>query len=97
MTIALITAILLIQGFTLFTTSTLGHHLMSTQDTIDTIVATLAKAKSEIVNEIGKLNEQIAAAGVAEQVDTTALEAVAQALDDVVPDAPVDAPVDPAE
>lgn len=94
MTIALIAAILLIQGFTLFIISTLGHHLMSTQDTIDTIVATLAKAKSEIVNEIGKLNEQIAAAGVAEQVDTTALEAVAQALDDVVLDVPVDAPAE---
>ena len=85
-----------IQGFTLFTTSALGRHIMSTQQTIDIIVATLAKAKSEIVNEISKLNEQIAAAGVTEQVDTSALEAMAQSLDDIVPDAPVDAPVDPA-
>lgn len=94
MTNGFIAAILAIQGFTLFTTSAIGRQLMSTQETIDAVVTQLGKAKDEIVTEIGKLNEQIAAAGVTDQVDTTALTAAAQALDDIVPDAPVDAPVE---
>jgi hypothetical protein len=73
------------------------HHLeglfMATQDIIDAVVAQLGKAKDELLTQIADLNAQIANAGVAEQVDTTALTAAAQALDDIVPDA---APADPA-
>lgn len=63
---------------------------MSTQDTINAVVAQLGKAKDEILTQIADLNAQIEAAGVTEQVDTTALTAAAQALDDINPDAPVD-------
>lgn len=65
---------------------------MATQDTINAVVAQLGKAKDEILTQIADLNAQIANAGVAEQVDTSALTAAAQALDDIVPDAaPADA------
>lgn len=90
MTNLFLAAILTIQGFTLFTTSAIGRHLMSTQDTINAVVAQLGKAKDEILTQIADLNAQIEAAGVTEQVDTTALTAAAQALDDINPDAPVD-------
>lgn len=66
---------------------------MSTQDIINAVVTQLGKAKDELLTQIADLNAQIANAGVAEQVDTTALTAAAQALDDIVPDA---APADPA-
>ena len=77
------------------------HHLegliMSTQDTINAVVAQLGKAKDEILTEIADLNAKIITAGVADQVDTSALTAAAQALDNIVPDAvPTDpAPADP--
>jgi len=87
-------AILAIQGFTLFATSAIGRHLMSTQDTINAIVTQLGKAKDEIVAKIADVQAQLDAASVpAEQVDLSALTAAAQALDDIVPDP---APVDPA-
>jgi hypothetical protein len=67
---------------------------MSVQDQINAIVAQLHKAKDEIV---GKLEEatagiqaQLVDAGVAEEVDLSALAGIAQALDDLVPDAAVD-------
>lgn len=85
-----IAAILTIQAFTLSATSTIGRHLMATQDIIDAVVAQLAKAKDEILTKIADLNAQIEAAGVAEQVDTSALTAAAQALDDVVVDTPTE-------
>lgn len=84
---AITASILTIQSFTLFTMSAIGRHLMSTQEVIDAVAAQLAKAKDEILTKIADLNAQIAEAGVADQVDTSALTAVAQALDDVVPDA----------
>lgn len=70
-----------------------GLIIMSTQDIINAVVTQLGKAKDELLTQIADLNAQIANAGVAEQVDTTALTAAAQALDDIVPDA---APADPA-
>lgn len=73
---------------------------MSVQDQINAIVAQLHKAKDEIV---GKLEEatagiqaQLVDAGVAEEVDLSALAGIAQALDDLVPDAAVDEAVDEA-
>ena len=86
--IAFTAAVLLIQGFTLFAVSTFGRHLMSTQETINAVVAQLAKAKDELVAKIADLNVQIEDAGVQDVVDTSELTAAAQALDDIVPDAP---------
>lgn len=59
---------------------------MSAQDTINTIVNQLGKAKGELTSALADAQAQIAAAGVAAEVDLSALEAVAQALDDIVPD-----------
>ena len=61
---------------------------MSTQETVNAIAAQLRKAKDEIVAKIVDLNVQLEDAGVADVVDTSELVAVAQALDDIVPDAP---------
>lgn len=60
------------------------------QDAVDAVVVELGKAKDEIVAQIADLEAQIAAGEVP---DLTALKAAAQALDDVVPDAPVEPPV----
>ena len=75
-----------------------GRIEMAQQDIIDGIVAQLTKAKNEIV---GKLEEatsgvqaQLVAAGVEDQVDLSALTGIAQALDDLVPDAEVEAVVE---
>jgi len=89
-----VAAILAIQGFTLFATSAIGRHLMSTQETINAIVTQLGKAKDEIVAKIADVQAQLDAASIpAETVDLTALTTAAQALDDIVPDP---APADPA-
>lgn len=84
---------------TLFTIIRIERFIMSeVQDAVDAVVAQLGKARAEIVAEIANLEAQI---GAGEAPDLTALKAAAQALDDVVPDAPVevppvDVPVDPA-
>lgn len=67
---------------------------MSAQDTINTIVEQLGKAKGELTSALADAQAQIAAAGA--EVDLSALEAVAQALDDIVPD-PVAAEEPPVE
>lgn len=68
------------------TNSIKGLITVSTQDTINAIVAQLAKAASEIQAKIADLNVQIENAGVADQVNLDELTAAAQALDDIVPD-----------
>ena len=83
---------LIICGFTLwvagYLTATIGRLYMSTQESIDGIVAQLGKAKDELLTEIADVKAQLQAASVpAETVDLTALTAAAQALDDIVPDA----------
>jgi len=83
---------LIICGFTLwvagYLTATIGRLYMSTQESIDGIVAQLGKAKNELLTEIADVKAQLEAASVpAETVDLTALTAAAQALDDIVPDA----------
>ena len=83
-----ISAILFAQGFTLIAMHVYGRHQMSTQEAINAVVAQLSKAKDEIVTKIADLNVQIEDAGVADVVDTSELTAAAQALDDIVPDAP---------
>jgi len=83
---------LIICGFTLwvagYLTATIGRLYMSTQESIDGIVAQLGKARDELLTEIADVKAQLEAASVpAETVDLTALTAAAQALDDIVPDA----------
>lgn len=64
--------------------------VMSTQDSINAVVAQLGKAKGEIVAKIADVQAQLDAAQVpVEQVDLSALIVAAKALDDVVTDAPV--------
>lgn len=87
----------------------LERDIMSTQETINAVVAQLNKVRLEVTDardalmaKISDLNVQIADAGVAEVVDTSELTAAAQALDDIVPDAVPDvvpdvAPEAPAE
>lgn len=84
--------ILAVQGFSLFTTSIIGRHLMSQQDQIDALVAQLGKARQEIIGKISDLAIQLDDAGVADKVDLTGLVAAVQAIDNVVPD-----PEPPAE
>jgi hypothetical protein len=62
---------------------------MSTQESIDAVVTQLGKAQAEIVSKIADVQAQLDAANVpAEVVNLDALNAAAQALDDIVPDAP---------
>jgi hypothetical protein len=84
---------LIICGFTLwvaaYLTLTIGRLAMSTQESIDAVVAQLGKAKDEVVAKIADVQAQLDAAAVpAEVVNLDALNAAAQALDDIVPDAP---------
>jgi len=84
---------LIICGFTLwvagFLTLTIGRFIVSTQESIDAVVAQLGKAKDEVVAKIADVQAQLDAANVpAEVVNLDALNAAAQALDDIVPDAP---------
>jgi hypothetical protein len=86
-------ATLALGGFTLwvlaFLTVTIGRFHMSTQESIDAVVAQLGKAKDEVVAKIADVQAQLDAANVpAEVVNLDALNAAAQALDDIVPDAP---------
>lgn len=67
----------------------LGVMMGEVQDAVDAVVVELGKAKDEIVSKIADLEAQIAAGEVP---DLTALKAAAAALDDVVPDAPVEPP-----
>lgn len=67
--------------------------MSAAQDAVDQITTQLGNVKDEIVGKIADLEAQIAAG---ETPDLTALKAAAQALDDVVPDAPVDTPAEPA-
>lgn len=67
--------------------------MSAAQDAIDSVVGQLRKAQLEIVTKIAEVQDQVDAAGAAGQVDLSALTEAAQALDDVVPDAPA---VDPA-
>ena len=86
-------ATLAVCGFTLwviaYLTLTIGRLQMSTQESIDAVVTQLGKAQAEIVSKIADVQAQLDAANVpAEVVNLDALNAAAQALDDIVPDAP---------
>jgi|GEM_PF-3311332 len=76
------------------------RHTMSVQNQINQIVDQLRKAKDEIVDRLESAEQNIASqlvdAGVAADIiDLSELSAIAQALDDIVPDAVVDPAVDP--
>ena len=60
----------------------------SLQQAVDNITAQIGKAQAELVNRIADVQAQLDAAGVGEDIDLSSLTAAAQALDDVVPDAP---------
>ena len=84
---------LIICGFTLwvtgFLTLTIGRLIVSTQENIDAIVVQLGRAKDEVVAKIADVQAQLDAASVpAEVVNLDALNAAAQALDDIVADEP---------
>jgi uncharacterized protein YaaN involved in tellurite resistance len=70
------------------------RHAMSTQEAIDSIVAQLAKAKDEILDEVAAIQTQLQDANVEDQVDLSGLTAIAQALDDINPDAPAEIPAE---
>ena len=92
-------AILATLAFVLYQLITLGKATMTTQESIDAVVATLDKVYNEVTSqadalraEIADVQAQLEAANVpAEQVDLSALAAAAEKLDDIVPDPAADA------
>lgn len=78
-----------------------GVIMTTTQDAINAVVEKLRHARQEIVARLAEVQAQLDDAAIpAEVVDLSALTDAAQALDDIVPDAPeVPAEVagDPAE
>lgn len=81
-------------------------HIMTTElivarlEALDTAVAKVGKETTALVGEVATLKEALAAAGVDEAAINSALAAVearVAAVDALVPDAPVDDPVVPAE
>ena len=86
-------AILTAIAFVIVQLSYLGRQLMSTQEAVDQITATLHKvlgevsaAKDKMVEEMTALKDQIDAAGVGEKIDLSGLQSVTAALDDLNPD-----------
>ena len=71
----------------------IGKQMSKTQEKIDALAVQLAKVKTEILNKISELQEQIDAG---KQVDLTALALAVQGLDDLNPDEP-DTGTDSAE
>lgn len=68
--------------------------IMSQQTVIDAVVSTLRHAKGELDAKLADLQAKIDAGVPAEQLDLSDLQAVAQSLEDIVPDAaPADEPV----
>lgn len=71
-----------------------GFIMSQQQDTVNALVDQLRKSQTEIVAQLARAQAQIDAAGVADQVDLSTLVSAVQAIDDIVPDAPADPPVD---
>ena len=85
-------------GFTSFSIAHLvtsfGRLNVNVQQAVDALTQQLVKSQRELVGRIADVQAQLDAASVpVEVVDLSALTAVAQALDDVVPDAVTPAPV----
>lgn len=64
------------------------------QGVVDAVVAQLTKVRDEILDRLDEVEAQVIEAGVAEQVDLSGLQAIADALDAIVPDAAVEAEVE---
>jgi DNA anti-recombination protein RmuC len=82
------------------TEATIMAKLAEIASRLEAVDATLKKASSEIVTEIGNLREALADVDLPAQAETAleAIEASARQLDDIVPDAPApDAPPAPTE
>lgn len=62
--------------------------MTNTQDAVNALTEKLGRVRTEILEKLADAQDQIDAAGVADEVDLSALNAAAQALDDIVPDAP---------
>lgn len=87
--LALAQAVLLFAGVLFIIRKPLEGVIMSeVQAAVDATVAQLGKARDEIVAVIEELRSR------EPSVDLSALEKIAQVLDDVVPDAPVEAPAE---
>jgi hypothetical protein len=68
---------------------------LSTQDTVNAVVAQLGKAKAEVIAKLAEVQAQLDAVGVTpEAVDLSALVAAAEALDAIVPDVVAEIPAD---
>jgi small-conductance mechanosensitive channel len=96
-------AILAALSFAIYQITTIGRVIVSTQDQIDSLTAQVSKVQSEVVSakevlvaKLAEVQAQLDAAGAAEQVDLTGLQAAVQLLDDINPDPVpvVDVPVD---
>lgn len=85
----------LVEHFDRRTNQLEGKINLSTQDTVNAVVAQLGKAKGEIVVKLAEVQAQLDAAGVTpEAVDLSALVAAAEALDGIVPDVVAEVPVE---
>jgi len=73
-------------GFQLLVLSEISRSVMSVQEIVDGLVVQVGKSKTELMNRLAELQLQVDSAGVAEQVDLSALSAAIQGLDDIVPD-----------
>jgi len=73
-------------GFQLLVLSEISRSVMSVQEVVDGLVVQVGKVKTELMNRLAELQLQVDSAGVAEQVDLSALSAAIQSLDDIVPD-----------
>ena len=100
-----IAAFAALAGFTIagyaLTIESIERLRMSTQSAIDAVVAQLTKAHTELADQLEAatlgIQAQLVDAGVADTVDLSALAALAQKLDDLVPDAEVDEAVEDDE
>lgn len=71
-----------------------GMSMSQVQSVVDAVVGQLTKVRDEIVARLDEVEAQIIDAGVAEEVDLSGLQAIADALDAIVPDAAVEAEVE---
>ena len=88
-------------AFALIQLSTIGRHIMSTQQAIDNVTEQLRKvlgevsaAKNALVAQIAGLEAQLANAATPQDVDLSGLQSVAQALDDLNVDVPAELPAE---
>lgn len=93
-------AILAALSYSILQLVLIGRCLMATQSDVDALTAQVVKVALEVrtahdvlVSELAEVKAQLAAAGVADKVDLTALAAAIQNVDDINPDAVAPEPV----